>query len=283
MAALRWSEIPIVGGQTAVRLPAIDHYNLTACIRHLVRKLAAKGNAGLVVIGERLGLYGAMAGAGPIGATKLADRTSTIHCYVREWLNTQAGGGYAEYDAVSDGYSLSPERALAEPTIDDPMLGAPADRRLHAGGPGGARPSTRANLFDRILVAVGDDAASAAAVRAAIELAVKMSSEVLAVHVWSHDLPRLGPSAAECGLREDDPSLERALHDLREAGVRHRGERWQAIDGRVLEALLQAANEYDASLAIIGTNRRSGLRGRLRRELGLSLAARTSRPVLIVR
>ena len=249
----------------------------------MVRKLAAKGNAAFLVIGDRLGLYRARAAAGPSGTAKLADRTSTIQCCVREWLHTRVPG-HAEYDAVSDGYSFSPEHALAKPTIIDPItLGAPADRRLHARGRGGARPPTGANLFHRILVSVGNDAASATAVRAAVELAVKLGSEVLAVHVWSHDLPRLGPSAAECGLREDDPSLEHALHELREAGVRYRGERWQAIDGRVLEALLQAADEYDASLAIIGSSRGSGLRRRLRPGLGLSLAARTSCPVLIVR
>ena len=169
-------------------------------------------------------------------------------------------------------------------TIVDPMeLGVPADQRRLGRGREPARPAIRGSLFDLILVAVTDGAESTAPVHAAAELAVALGSEVLAVHVSCHDVPRFGPSAAECGLRVDDPSLQRALRELREGGVPHRGERWQAVDGRALEALLQAADEADASLVIVGSSRRPGLRGWLRRGLGLRLAARTSRPVLIVR
>lgn len=165
--------------------------------------------------------------------------------------------------------------------VDSTRLGASADHRRFGRGREGSPRS--GSLFDRILVAVADDAASAAAVRAAAELAGTLGSEVLAVHVSCHDVPRCGPSAAECGLGVDDASLEHALRELRAAGVPHRGERWQAVHGRVLEALLQAADEDDASVVIVGSSRRPGLTGRLRRRLGLRLAARTSRPVLIVR
>jgi hypothetical protein len=58
--------------------------------------------------------------------------------------------------------------------------------------------------FERILVAVADDAASSAAVGAAADLAARSGAEVLAVHAWYRDVPCCGPSAAECGLREDD-------------------------------------------------------------------------------
>lgn len=169
-------------------------------------------------------------------------------------------------------------------TIVDPVdLGVPADHRRLGRGREPARPPTRGSLFDRILVAVAEDSESTAAVHAAAELAVALGSEVLAVHVSCHDVPRFGPSAAECGLRVEDASLQRALRELRDGGVPHRGERWQAVDGRVLEALLQAADEDDASLMIVASSRRPGLTGWLRRGLGLRLAARTSRPVLIVR
>jgi 2-polyprenyl-3-methyl-5-hydroxy-6-metoxy-1,4-benzoquinol methylase len=64
-------------------------------------------------MGDRLGLYRALAGAGPLSPTELAERTDTAERYVREWLNAQAAGGYVEYDADSGRYSLPPEQAAA--------------------------------------------------------------------------------------------------------------------------------------------------------------------------
>jgi len=48
----------------------------------------------LLHIGDRLGLYKAMAGAGPVTPAGLAARTGTTERYVREWLGNQAAGGY---------------------------------------------------------------------------------------------------------------------------------------------------------------------------------------------
>ena len=138
------------------------------------------------------------------------------------------------------------------------------------------------SAFDRILVAVADDAASGAAVGAAAELAARSGAEVLAVHVWFRDTPCCGPSAVDCGLREDDDSLERALGQLREAGVRCGGERWRTVDGRVLQSLLAAVDGYDASLVIVGSRRQGWLPALLRPGLGLRLARRCTRPVLLI-
>jgi nucleotide-binding universal stress UspA family protein len=132
-------------------------------------------------------------------------------------------------------------------------------------------------------VVVADDPASAAAVRLAADLAARVDGEVLALHVSRRDVPCRGPSAAECGLREDGASLDWALGQLRRAGVRHRGERWQALTDRVLETVLAVAEEYDATLLIVGGHRPPGLLGRFQRGLGLRLAARATRPVLLVR
>ena len=138
------------------------------------------------------------------------------------------------------------------------------------------------SAFDRILVAVADDPASDAAVGVAAELAARSEAEVLAIHVWCRDVPCCGPSAAECGLREDDDSLERALSRLRKAGVRCRGERWRALDGRVLQSLLAAADSYDAGLLIVGGRRQGWLPALVRPGLGLRLARRCARPVLLI-
>ena len=67
---------------------------------------AATLNAALVVMGDKLGLYRALAGAGPLTPEELATRTGTAERYVREWLNNQAAGGYVEYDPATGRYTL---------------------------------------------------------------------------------------------------------------------------------------------------------------------------------
>jgi 2-polyprenyl-3-methyl-5-hydroxy-6-metoxy-1,4-benzoquinol methylase len=66
----------------------------------------------LAVIGDRLGLYEALATHGPFTTSELADRTDTAERYMREWLAASAAGGYVSYDPETDRYSLSPEQAL---------------------------------------------------------------------------------------------------------------------------------------------------------------------------
>ncbi|MBV8805760.1 MAG: class I SAM-dependent methyltransferase [Sinobacteraceae bacterium] len=73
--------------------------------------LGAALSASLMLIGDRLGLYKALA-ASPLSSAELADRTGTNERYIREWLNNQAAGGYVAYDAGSGKYSLTPEQAL---------------------------------------------------------------------------------------------------------------------------------------------------------------------------
>jgi 2-polyprenyl-3-methyl-5-hydroxy-6-metoxy-1,4-benzoquinol methylase len=69
-------------------------------------------HAGLVVIGGELGLYKALAAEGPMTSAELAKSTGTAERYVREFLRSQAAGGYVLYDASSDTYSMSAEQAM---------------------------------------------------------------------------------------------------------------------------------------------------------------------------
>ena len=85
-----------------------------------VGDLGATISAGNVLIGDRLGLYRAMAGAGPVTAAELAARTGTAERYVREWLPGQAAAGYVTYDG--ERYSLSEAQALAFADPDGPNL-----------------------------------------------------------------------------------------------------------------------------------------------------------------
>jgi ubiquinone/menaquinone biosynthesis C-methylase UbiE len=91
---------------------AIDNDKLNAFLGKFVTDLGATAAAGNVVIGHNLGLYKALA-AEPATAEELAARTRTNPRYITEWLRGQAAGGYIEYDAAADAYSLTEEQAFA--------------------------------------------------------------------------------------------------------------------------------------------------------------------------
>jgi hypothetical protein len=98
----------------------LDMAKLEAFVFRAVDEVGATLNTALVVMGDRLGLYRALAGAGPLTPTELAERTDTAERYVREWLNAQAAGGYVEYDPESGRYTLPPEQALALTDSESP-------------------------------------------------------------------------------------------------------------------------------------------------------------------
>jgi 2-polyprenyl-3-methyl-5-hydroxy-6-metoxy-1,4-benzoquinol methylase len=77
-------------------------------------------NAALVLIGEKLGLYKAMAGAGPMTPAELSAKTNTDERYVKEWLSAQAAGGYVTYDAATRSFTLPNEQAFALAQEDSP-------------------------------------------------------------------------------------------------------------------------------------------------------------------
>ena len=91
----------------------LDQAKLHEFVMRAVGEMGAAMNAALIVIGDKLGLYKAMAGAGPMTSAELAKKTGTAERYVREWLASQAAGGFVTYDAASGKYTLPPEQALA--------------------------------------------------------------------------------------------------------------------------------------------------------------------------
>src|SRR5689334_13712476 len=99
----------------------IDEAKLEAFMGQAVTDMGAIISAPLFVIGEKLGLYKAMAGAGPLTSQEVAERAGVAERPVREWLRNQAAGGYITYDAGSDRYELADEQALALADEDSPF------------------------------------------------------------------------------------------------------------------------------------------------------------------
>ena len=93
--------------------PVVDGQKLEQFVFRAVDEVGAALNVALVVMGDKLGLYRALADAGPLSAGELAARTETAERYVLEWLNAQAAGGFVHYNPVAERYELPPEQAVA--------------------------------------------------------------------------------------------------------------------------------------------------------------------------
>ncbi len=107
---------------TTPRGAAIDEARLEAFVGRAVVDMGAAISGLLLHIGDRLGLYKAMAGAGPVTPAGLAARTGTTERYVREWLSNQAAGGYVSYDAEDGTFELPPEQAAVLADEDSPAF-----------------------------------------------------------------------------------------------------------------------------------------------------------------
>jgi 2-polyprenyl-3-methyl-5-hydroxy-6-metoxy-1,4-benzoquinol methylase len=105
---------------TLSRAPEFDESKLNAFMEKFAGDLGAALHATLVVVGDKLGLYKAMAEAGPITPSELAERTNTAERYVREWLNANAASGYVTYDSATQRFELPPEQAFALTVQDIP-------------------------------------------------------------------------------------------------------------------------------------------------------------------
>src|SRR5438876_485571 len=92
---------------------AINEQKLQEFMEKALQEAAATFHAALVVVGDKLGLYKALADSEGMTSAELAARTETAERYVREWLASQAAEGYVTYDKQSGRYRLSPEQAFA--------------------------------------------------------------------------------------------------------------------------------------------------------------------------
>jgi SAM-dependent methyltransferase len=104
-----------------VSLTEIDSAKLEAFMGQVLTDMGAIISAPLMALGDRLGLYKGMAGAGQLTSQELADKVGVAERPLREWLRNQAAGGYISYDPETDSYTLPDEHALALAEEDSPF------------------------------------------------------------------------------------------------------------------------------------------------------------------
>src|ERR1700693_4437342 len=105
----------------ATSLP-IDESKLNEFMGRAVGDMGAAIHAVMILLGDRLGLFKAMADSRPLRSRELAELTGLNERYVREWLNANAASGYVTYDAAAKTYTLPPEQALALAVEDSPVF-----------------------------------------------------------------------------------------------------------------------------------------------------------------
>ena len=222
----------------------IDEAKLEAFMGQAVTDMGAIISAPLMVIGEKLGLYKAMAGAGPLSSQEVAERSGAAERYVREWLGNQAAGGYVTYDPESDRYTLPDEHALALADEDSPFyilgvydsiasLYADEDQILEAFRSGGGmgwhehdhrlfrgterffRPGYRAHLVAEWIPALEG-------VQAKLERGAKVADIGCGHGASTVIMADAFPNSEFFGFDYHDASIERARAAAREAGVEDR-------------------------------------------------------------
>jgi SAM-dependent methyltransferase len=111
---------------------SIDETRLHAFLGQMVGDLGAAANAPLMLIGDKLGLYKALASSGPLSSAGLAAQTGTAERFVREWLAAQAAADYVNYDSEADTYAMEPEKAMVLADEDSPVFLAGLFESLYA-------------------------------------------------------------------------------------------------------------------------------------------------------
>jgi len=219
----------------------IDEAKLEAFMGQAVTDMGAIISAPLMIIGEKLGLYKAMAGAGPLTSQEVAERAGAAERSVREWLRNQAAGGYITYDPESDRYTLPDEHALALADEESPFyilgvydsiasLYADEDRILDAFRTGGGmgwhehdhrlfrgterffRPGYKANLVAEWIPALDG-------VQEKLERGAKVADIGCGHGASTIIMAEAFPKSQFFGFDYHDASIERAREAASDAGV----------------------------------------------------------------
>jgi SAM-dependent methyltransferase len=214
---------------------AIDEAKLNAFIGKAVDDWGALTSATLVVIGDKLGLYSALADRGPATPSELAQRTNTVERYIRPWLINQAAGGYVEYEPSSGQFRLPPEHALAlatlaggyhlmtaamkaEPRISDAfksgegMLWAEHDPALFTGTESFFRPGYEQNLVQSWIPALDG-------VEAKLEVGATVADVGCGHGASTLIMARAYPRSRFIGFDNHEPSILHARQSAIDAGL----------------------------------------------------------------
>jgi SAM-dependent methyltransferase len=223
---------------------SIDEAKVEEFMGKALADMGAIISAPLLLIGEKLGLYKAMAGAGALTSQEVSDRSGAAERHVREWLRNQAAGGYVTYDAESDRYTLPDEHALALADEDSPfyILGVyeliaslyadeeriteafrtgegmgwhEHDHRLFRGTERFFRPGYRGHLVDEWIPALDG-------MQAKLESGAKVADVGCGHGASTIILAEAFPNSEFFGFDYHDESIERAREAAREAGVQDR-------------------------------------------------------------
>src|SRR5437667_7732103 len=222
---------------------SIDEGRLHEFLLRFVGDLGATVHAANVVIGDKLGLYQALAAAGPSRPEQLAQRTGTHPRYVREWLNGQAAGGYVSYDGGRYHLDAEQEFALANEASPAFIPGAfqlacasvrdePAVTAAFRSGTGVGwhqhnadvfhgcerffRPGYAANLVSSWIPALAGVGAKLAAGATVADIGCGHgASTILMAQAW--------PASTFVGFDYHPASIEQARKRAAEAGVAERG------------------------------------------------------------
>ena len=223
---------------------AIDHVALGNLVTRAIGDISAAYGGVMISVGNKLGLYRAMAGAGPLSSKELALRAACAERYVREWLRAQVAGGYLTYHAVSDTFELTPEQALVLANEDSPYFIPPAwqvpasmwfdeektiaafrtgkgiawaehDSRLHCGSAAFYRNGYRASLVPEWLPALDGVVARLSQGARVADVGCGFGhSTVLMAQAY--------PRSRFFGYDQHEPSLEQARQQAASAGVAER-------------------------------------------------------------
>jgi hypothetical protein len=95
---------------------------LNQLLEQIINDLGAAVSGALIVLGDGLGIYAAMADIGPATSQKLAEKTNLNERQLREWLSAQAASGYVSYDAAREAFFLTAEQVALFADPNSPTL-----------------------------------------------------------------------------------------------------------------------------------------------------------------
>jgi 2-polyprenyl-3-methyl-5-hydroxy-6-metoxy-1,4-benzoquinol methylase len=99
----------------------MDQQKIEALAFRVVGDMAASFSMALGHIGDRLGLFRTLAGAGPVTSEQLASKTGLNERYVREWLKAMVAAEYIDYDPARGRFLMTPEQEYVLANDDSPV------------------------------------------------------------------------------------------------------------------------------------------------------------------